>query len=371
LRQNLAQSETVKIDLTEIDQENFMVHPHEIAGETAYLVQPIHLGAKWGKNNLHFRSSLWNSQGELISASFKKFFNWAEHPELTYTPFSLTANGGCELMEKIDGSTLIVSRYKGHLIMRTRGTSDARKQDNGHEIDWLVDKYPAIASVGEGVSHIYEWVSPMNKIVLNYGDDPDAYLIAIINHSDYTMESQSVLDAAAKLYGLKRPARYNFKSVSEMLKAIEDLKGKEGLCVYCNKGQDIRKVKSAWYLALHRMKTELGNFDRVLDFYFTLGQPSYTEFFSHVEKNHDYELAVQMQGDISRICEGMKEVKELITAMTVKAISLRGLPRKEAAQVIIQAYGNTNRAGFAFKLLDNKPLDVDDYKKLLYQVLKK
>lgn len=347
-----------------------MVHPHEVAGETCYLVQPIHIGAKWTKDNMHFRSSLWNAQGELISASFKKFFNWGEHPELAYTPFSLTANGGCELLEKIDGSTLIVSRYKGQLIMRTRGTVDASKLDNGHEIEWLKDKYPAITSVPEGVSHIYEWVSPENKIVLNYGEEPDVYLIAIIKHEDYTLVSQQQLDECAALYGFKRPARYNFKSVKEMLEAIEALKGKEGLCVYCDHGQQIRKVKSAWYLALHRMKTELGSYERVVDFYFTMNKPSYTEYYDFIVKNYDFELAEQCRGHISKVCQGMKEVELIIAAMREKVEPLKKLLRKDAAAVVLQAYGQTNRSGMAFTLMDGKELKTDDVKKLLYQVTK-
>jgi hypothetical protein len=381
LRQNLAQSEIVKIDLSEIDQENFMVHPHEIAGETTYLVQPVHLGCKWNRDNLHFRSSLWNSQGELISASFKKFFNWAEHPELCYTPFSLTANGGCELLEKIDGSTLIVSRYKGHTITRTRGTSDATQLDNGHEIEWLKDKYPDAFRLERGdiagvewdtapYTLIYEWVSPENKIVLNYGEDPDMYLIACIYHADYSLASQADLDIIAAEKGVKRPARYNFKSVAEMLAAIEDLKGKEGLCVYCNKGQDIRKVKSAWYLALHRMKTELGSYERVVDFYFNMNRPTYQEYYDFIVKNYDYELAEQCRGNISKICQGMKEVDLIIAAMRAKVEPLKKLVRKDAAAIILQAYGNTNRSGMAFNLMDGHELKTDDVKKLLYQVTK-
>jgi hypothetical protein len=50
---------------------------------------------------------------------------------------------------------------------------------------------------------------------------------------------------------------------------------------------------------------------------------------------------------------------------------LRSLPsRKEQAQLVISSYGETNRAAFVFKILDNRPLGKDEYKKLLFQVLK-
>ena len=367
----------MKIDLSKIDLENFMTHPHEIAGETCHLVQPVHIGAKFTRDTLIFRSSVWNSQGELISASFKKFFNWGEQPDLCFTPFSLTANGGCELIEKIDGSTLVVSKYNGKTIIRTRGTTDASKIDNGHEIEWLKDKYPNAFKHYDtdgdtsGYSHIFEWVSPVNKIVLNYGEDPDIYLTAIIRHSDYTLSSQLDVDRMATVMGVKRPLRYNFASIKEMREAVEQFKGKEGLCVYCNHGQDIRKVKSAEYLAAHRMKSELGSIERVMELWFTIGKPSYQGFEAYFQKKFDYELFSMCQGHASLICNAWEEVQKIVDYMQKFVDKVRGLSRKDAAVKILSAYGNTNRANFCFSLLDNKSLTNEQLTKLMFQVLKK
>lgn len=369
----------MKIDINKVDLENFMMHPHLIAGEICWLIQSKHIGAKWDKDNLIYRSSVWNSNGDPVSLSFPKFFNFEEQPDLAYKPFSLTANGGCQLIEKIDGSTLIISRYKGQWIYRTRGTVDATKIDNGYEIEILKEKYPNVFKVGEGVdtmsvSYLFEWVSPVNRIVLNYGDEPDIYLIGAVDHTDYSLFSQDALDTLTFQFNVKRPKRYNYESIAEMIKAVDELKGQEGLCVYCNKGQTIRKVKSAWYLALHRMKAEFGSIERVIDFYFTLNRPTYQEFYNHVSTNFDFEIAEQARGDISRICEGMKEVNLIIASMTEFAAKVKQKHvnnRKLQAADILQAYGNTNRSGMVFALLDGRLLTKDDVKKLLYQVLKK
>lgn len=364
----------MKIDLATIDLDNFMVHPHVIAGETCWLTQPVHIGCKWTKDNLIFRSSLWNSGGEPISLSFKKFFNWDEQPTLAYRPFSTKANGGTSLIAKIDGSTLIVSKYKGQTIIRTRGTSDATQQDNGHEIAWLKSLYPKAFEVTEketsDYSILYEWVSPENRIVLNYGTEPNIYLIGVIYHSDYSMMPQKALDEFAKIIGVPRPKRFEFDTIQEMLVATEALKGEEGVCVYCNHDQDIRKVKSTWYLSCHRMKSELGSYERLVDFYFDQGQPGYQEFYDYIVNNFDFEIAEAYRGDISRVCEGMKEVNKLIASMRTKIEPLKSSIRKDAAGVIMQAYGNTNRSGMAFTLLDGKELKKDDVKKLLYQITK-
>ena len=47
----------------------------------------------------------------------------------------------------------------------------------------------------------------------------------------------------------------------------------------------------AEYLAKHRLKNELGSFDRVIDFYFTQDRPTYDEFHKAVEDTVDIEKA--------------------------------------------------------------------------------
>jgi hypothetical protein len=153
----------MKIDIEkDIDRESFMVHEHIIAGEVVTLVQPKHIGAKWDKNNLHFRSSVWNYDGELISASFPKFFNWGEQPDLSPVPTSLK---NCTIVNKLDGSTLIVSKYKGQYILRTRGTVDASTMANGDELEIFkntilkkLENLPVDLNNSWEYSILFEWI---------------------------------------------------------------------------------------------------------------------------------------------------------------------------------------------------------------------
>lgn len=369
----------MKINLETLDHEQFVVRPESFGGETVYLVFPKSIAAKWDKHTLIFRSSVWNTAGEPVSLSFKKFFNWGEQPDLCYTPFSLTANGGCQVVEKIDGSTLIVSKYKGNTMIRTRGTVDASKIENGYEIELLKQKYPTCFTFpnknGEEYetapfSLIYEWVTPTNKIVINY-NEPELYLIGAINHGDYRLWSQDELDVLSLILQVKRPTTYSFSSIKEMLEEVALFQGKEGVCCYCNNGQDIRKIKGEWYLKLHRMKEELGSFERVVDFYFANNCPTYDVMYQTIVETLDFEIAEQCQGDISRIVDGMKEVNQIVESMKTSVQPLKTVHRRDAAAEILQKWGNTNRSSMAFKLLDGKALNEDDNKKLLYQVLKK
>lgn len=362
----------MKIDLSTIDQDQFMCHTHLVGNEMVTLVQPRHIGAVWDGINDIFRSSVWDMDGNLVSASFKKFVNWGEKPAIYPVPTSLK---GAHLMEKVDGSTLIFSRWKGNTIVRTRGTVDARKQENGYEIDFLMAKYHEFVDMLESetdidVSYIFEWQSPTNVIVINYGVEPDMVLTGIVLHPDYSYATQSALDKFADAMDLRRPQTYSYDSIEEMKAAVEAFKGVEGVCIYFQDDQKILKVKGMHYLLCHRMKSEVSSVEKVIDLWFAQGRPSYQEFYKFIADTFDHELAVMCQGNISNVCDAWKGVQPILTGFASFVEKVKHLSRREAAEKILQAYGQTNRAAFVFSLLDGKALNNDQLKKLLYQVIK-
>jgi hypothetical protein len=357
-----------------------MVHQHKVGEYDCFLVQPVPFGTAWNKDNLIFRSSLWDAEGNPVSLSFKKFFNLDEKPDLFPTPASLKNS---KLMEKLDGSTLIFSKYKGHLVVRTRGTVDVRTQPNGNEVDFLLNKYPKfkafLDSVQNSESYIFEWMTPTNRIVLDYGNEPDMALIGVIYHDNYDLVSQVSLNILAENMELRRPQTYSYDSIEDMKKAVADMRDKEGICLYYNNEQYILKIKSAHYLMLHRLKSEVSSIDKIIDVYIDWFLPRHTlsheptgypEFFEYLTEKFDFEIATMATGHASRICDAMKEVHKIMGALFEFASARVKMPRKNAAAEILQAYGSTGRAAIIFKILDGKPVGKDDYTKILYQVLK-
>jgi hypothetical protein len=343
-----------------------------------HLIQPQNIGINWTQETKIFRSSVWDNDGNLVSAGFPKFTNWGEKPEVFPVPKSLK---GATVMEKLDGSLLVVSVWNGNLILRTRGTVDAYQLNNSYELEAFKEYADKLLSdwsekYGETwpTSLLFEWTSPNQKIILNYGDEPQFYLVGAVEHFDYSIWPQDALDILAEMNGLLRPPHYTFNDVADLLANVEAWKGKEGVCVYSFDGNpQIHKVKGAWYLALHHMKSELASFDKIIDVWFNLGRPSYTDFYNKVATQFDFELANQIQGDMSRICDGWKEVEKIRLGLNAFVENkLKPLAtRRDQAALTLSAYGQTNRASFIFKLLDGKTLSDDDLKKLLYQVLKR
>jgi hypothetical protein len=362
----------MKIEIQKVDLTQFMVHEHSLNGEIVYLIQPQHIGTKWTQDNKHMRSVVVNYAGEVISASFPKFTNWGENTDHFPVPNSLK---NATIVEKLDGSTLIVSKYNGQYILRTRGTVDASKLANGFELELF--KSTILNKLQDnndtwGYSIIWEWLSPINKIVLSYGDEPIWKLIGFINHINYSLAQQDMLDAMAKKYDLLRPEIYTFTDISDMLQIVDKWQNKEGVCLYSKNDQVIHKIKASKYLLLHHLKSELSSLEKVLDVWLEQGMPDYQTFYNYIFTTFDFELAEQIKGTISRICDAKKEVDLIVSGMNEFVNNrLKTLPtRKLQAEQVISAYGNTNRASFLFKLLDGKSLGKEEYKKLLFQVLK-
>ena len=321
----------------------------------------------WTPENLIFRSSIWTKDGELVSASYKKFFNWYEQPDIEPKPSALKE---CHCIEKIDGSALIVSKYKNNLIVRTRGTFDASKLDTGHEIKDLISRYPRAFDPPQTLSYIFEWTSPENRIIIDYGPKPDIYLTNIIRHQDYSYFTQKELDETADSLKVKRPVVFEFIDMVSMIESVMALEDVEGICVYYHGDQYIRKVKSLKYLTLHQMKAGFNN-KSLIEYFVENSMPGYQEFIEQLTAEIDYEVVSTMLSDISNVVDASKEVRKILDHCKKFSDSVRSLTRKEAAEKIISSYGKTNRTAIVFRYLDQKEPEKKMLKVLLTQIVLK
>lgn len=354
-----------------LESHDFRITSEDIQGTNCYLINPSGYKPNWISQDLIFRSSIWDNQGMPVSLSFKKFFNWGEATNLIPPPDSIK---NLTIMEKLDGSTLIVSKYKGQMIFRTRGSFDVSGLDNRDEIELFIKTYPQVLSLEESDtwmhSYVFEWYSPRNKIVINYGNEPKWWLTNVIDHEDYTYWPQKELDVWAEHKGFDRPRTFKVNSLEDLMtfKPVLD-EMFEGFCVYFNDDQDILKIKTTKYLAIHAFKSEL-SLEKMVDLYIIYGKPEYTEFLRLIESNFDYECMSYAMPMISKICDARKEVDKIIHHMKFFVENLIGLSRKDAAEDIKASYGATNKTAIAFNLLDGKEVTNKQFKILIAQFLR-
>ena len=347
------------------DPEFFNFKDCVIAGDECVLVTPKMMGVEWTEENKYFRSSIWRkSDMKHVSLGFRKFMNYGEKPD--FEP--LNSEDGVRAIQKIDGSCLIVSKYKDQLIIRTRGTVDATKLENGYEIAHLILKYPKAFDNewldSELYTLLFEWTTPTNRIVLQESTEPTLWLIGMVIHGTYNYVCQFNLDTYAKEMEVNRPKSYGIMlngSIEDIKKRIEPLQDIEGVVIYDDKagsdsGQILKKIKTLRYLQLHRVFTGVKTVDHLFDLFVEYGEPQRENFEALLATNFDWELVKSLEHLMDELYLKCKRIATSINWILLyfNNPEFIALDRKGKAQKILELF--PHYSGIAFAMLDGKEL---------------
>lgn len=345
------------------DPEQFNIKDVIVAGDECVLITPKDMGVEWNDHNKVFRSSVWRkSDGQLISAGFKKFVNYLEKPEFEPLP----ADGHLEIITKVDGSLAIISHLNGELIVRTRGTVDASQLENGHEVEMLKNKYPKAFDNcwvnSENYTLLFEWTTPTNRIVLQESAEPTLWLIGIVHHRDYSYAPQKDLDFIAKYLGVNRPKTFDINingDVDQLKKAIEPLEDIEGVVVYAGNGQILKKIKTLRYLHLHRVFTGVKSVDHLFDLWVEYGCLNRQEFEQKLTVEFDWELVVTLKNLTDDLYNRWNYIQQKLATYKqyVKIDWFAQMNRKDQAATILRSF--VKDAGIVFAVLDGKQISPD------------
>ncbi len=195
---------------------------------------------------------------KLVARSFPRFFNWGEMAE----EMSLFDFNDCHARSKEDGSLVLLYCYQGQWRVNTRGSfADGKMQplsptwEEGIRIALGVHSLQGLKRrLFEELTYVCEFCSPWNKVVRRYAT-PRLYLLTAFEGEKEMRPGVS--DMAYEADNLfSRPQRFDFRSIEEVQKYIENQASKdptyEGV-VLCDKDYRRWKVKSPTYLGLHRL----------------------------------------------------------------------------------------------------------------------
>lgn len=194
---------------------------------------------------------------DIISYPFDKFFNLYENEDLSkekILDLISTANS-IRVTEKIDGSTISITKYKNNLIITTNGSFTAEQVKVAKTI--IKNTYTNLEeNIKENFTYIFEIIYPQNQIVVNYGDERALYLLAIRNNSTTRFLQQDDLLKISKQLGTPLTPTYKFTSLEDFLvKQLDNSYNKEGWVFYITlDNQDILfKLKYINYFNSHRL----------------------------------------------------------------------------------------------------------------------
>lgn len=360
----------IPIKINKLIEDGFTVKEGFIAGEPCLLVTPaISTNPDlWNNDNLIFRSSIWTKYGgELVSASFPKFFNLNEGINIIPDPTDSDLKNS-NIISKIDGSTLIVSKYNGHLIHRTRGTFNAENLPNGNEIKLLKGKYPLAFDnflLDKGISLLFEWTTPSNRIIIDYGPEPDLKLIGAITHSDYSLYTQEQLDyISSEIIKVPRPKIYSYHNLDELINSVQEFTNEEGVVVYFDEDKKLKKIKGLEYLKLHRFKSN-ATLKNVTEMFFDENFKSIEEYREYINLNFDYECFMMVEPYIKIVFDYYLNITSKIKILEKYVNGLKGLSRKDSALDILSKHKDDGLSGFCFMLLDGKEITTEKIKKFI------
>ena len=189
---------------------------------------------KWNTNLLHARGLVVDKDWKIIARPLPKFFNDYEvKGTLPPSPF--------KVYEKLDGSLIIMSFYKGKPIFCTRGCFTSEQAIKAEEI--FTEKYQNV-KVDQDFTYCFEIIYPHNKIIVDYEEEEDIFLLAKIH-------TATGYEASIKDTGFRYVNAYDDdKSLSELKKM--DTENKEGFVIHFPHNNFRLKIKFETYIKLHK-----------------------------------------------------------------------------------------------------------------------
>ncbi len=223
---------------------------------------------EWSPKELPYRSVIVDTDGNIVSAGWPKFFNYGESKyseEIDRVFSNAIQNESPNLIftHKYDGTLIIRSVIGDQIIFRTRGTLEGREFGEAAK-EIAKDKYPQLldSDYFPDISLLFEYIGPHNRIVVGY-EESDLILIGAIKHRNLTpltwFELEQI-DNSLRLVETYSLHGKNMEEINNFLSQYPNLI--EGLVVRIN-GQ-LTKIKTEDYLRLHRLKSEI-NYNKVVD----------------------------------------------------------------------------------------------------------
>ena len=215
------------------------------------------------------RGIILDKNNKVVCHAFNRFYNLGEPyaASIDWTSISIT--------EKMDGSIIkIWADNNGKVHISTNNVIDAFKvplvslygTQEGLSFGELVVNI--LGKDWETIKHnvlcfrdtmIFELISPYNKVVMDYGEEPSLYYLGSRNESGREFYDHWFFDYLNRNTNIKEVKAYdtnNLKSAEDVKNLVEKLEGHEGVVVKDRCGNRV-KVKNISYVLKHKFISNL------------------------------------------------------------------------------------------------------------------
>lgn len=232
---------------------NIISHRHKNLPLTIYnYSRTCQYDKSWNDITLKCRSLVLDDEGNIVANSLPKFFNIEEHIVDGIYNFDITQP--YEVFEKMDGSYIQLYYYNGEWVINSKGSFSSDHVGYAWEI--IREKYlPALNWLEKGLqryTYIFELIYPDTRIVCDYGDEKELYLLSVRDRDGSELNLEMFED---KFKLVPSHTKLSF----DELKAL-NLKNKEGFVLKFKDGMRL-KIKFSDYVELHKIITNISSYD--------------------------------------------------------------------------------------------------------------
>lgn len=306
-------------------------------------------GNNWNELTKKCRGLVTDFKGNIIANPMPKFFNLEEIEFDNSKNEILPVNDSIKLYEKLDGSLIICFLYENHLIISSKGSFESDQAKKATVLLNTIYK-DNLNFFKEGYTYCFEIIYPENRIVNDYGDIKDLFLLSIRN--TLTGDELDITNIIGNPF--KLPKLYsadNVKDLKELQK--QDLKNQEGFVALFSPSNIRVKIKFETYLKLHRLKSET----RLIDLWEILKSGKNSSEFNHLLEalpdEYYKQLKEQEQSFISNFNINKKHIIDFYTAGLAEI--KENTTRKQQAEYISKL--DKKLRPIMFYLLDGKNID--------------
>lgn len=321
------------------EREGYTVINYVVAmADTFDMAGPDDMG---GAMRRECRGLIFDADGKLMSRPFHKFFNVNEREETQTHEIDMSQPH--VIMEKMDGSMIRPILVDGYLRLATKmGVTNVAMDAEA----WLAakdDRYKGwlLHCIKNGITPIFEWVSPFNQIVIAY-EEADLVLLACRDNitGEYSMPNYQ--DGCP----FTIVPRYGSMD-GNIIEYVDRQRGKEG-----REGDIIRfadghmlKIKNDWYVRIHKILDRI-TFDRnIVDLIINEEVDDIIPMLPtvQVDRIRDFE---------TRFWRAFKQKENRLLGQRMNASQTYEDDRKRIALEMVPSLPNKVDASFIFRMLD-------------------
>lgn len=171
---------------------------------------------------------------EIVSYPFDKFHNLDGAKSTTKEKVEalLKKVKTITVAEKIDGSMIAISKYKGDFIITTTGSF--KTEQIAVAKDMIQEQYIQLYdNIKEHHTYIFEIIYLKNQIIVDYGQERALYLLAVRNIETTRFLPEDEVVQISNTIGTPIAKKHTFTSLDEFVaKQSEDFCNKEGFVFY-------------------------------------------------------------------------------------------------------------------------------------------